>query len=81
VFATAVAFLVQTWAQGFLEPSRVAIILTSEIVFAALIAYGIGQEEPTLFSVLGGSVMLMAMLIVEWPSREKEFVPLEPMAH
>ena len=81
VFATAIAFLVQTWAQGFLEPSRVAIILTSEIVFAALIAYGIGQEEPTFFSVLGGSVMLMAMLIVEWPSKEKEFVPLEPMAH
>jgi drug/metabolite transporter (DMT)-like permease len=81
VLATAVAFLVQTWAQGFLEPSRVAIILTSEVVFAAVISYSVGQEEPTFLAVLGGSVMLMAMLIVEWPSKNKELVPLEPMAH
>lgn len=81
VLATAVAFLVQTWAQGFLEPSRVAIILTSEVVFAAVISYSVGQETPTFLSVLGGSVMIMAMLIVEWPSKKKELVPLEPMAH
>lgn len=81
VLATAVAFLVQTWAQGFLEPSRVAIILTSEVVFAAVISYSVGQETPTFLAVLGGSVMLMAMLIVEWPSKNKELVPLEPMAH
>jgi drug/metabolite transporter (DMT)-like permease len=81
ILATAVAFLVQTWAQGFLEPSRVAIILTSEVVWAAAIAYGIGQEQPTFLSLLGGSVMITAMLIVEWPSKNKELVPLEPMAH
>jgi drug/metabolite transporter (DMT)-like permease len=81
VLATAVAFLVQTWAQGFLEPSRVAIILTSEVVFAAVISYSVGQETPTFLPVLGGSVMLVAMLIVEWPSKNKELVPLEPMAH
>lgn len=81
VLATAVAFLVQTWAQSFLEPSRVAIILTSEVVFAAVISYSVGQEEPSFLPVLGGSVMLAAMLIVEWPNRNKELVPLEPMAH
>lgn len=81
VLATALAFFVQTWAQGFLDPSRVAIILTSEIVWAAMIAYGIGQEEPTFITVLGGSVMLGAMLIVEWPTKNKEPVPLEPMVH
>jgi len=81
VLATAVAFLIQTWAQGFLEPSRVAIILTSEVVFAAVISYSVGQETPTFLPVLGGSVMILAMLIVEWPSKNKELVPLEPMAH
>ena len=81
VLATALAFLVQTWAQGFLDPSRVAIILTSEVVWAAVIAYGVGQEKPEFLSVLGGSVMLSAMLIVEWPTRKKELVTLEPMAH
>ena len=81
VLATALAFFVQTWAQGFLDPSRVAIILTSEIVWAAAIAYGIGQEEPTFITVLGGGIMLAAMLIVEWPTKQKELVPLEPMVH
>jgi drug/metabolite transporter (DMT)-like permease len=81
VLATALAFFVQTWAQGFLDPSRVAIILTSEVVWAAAIAYGVGQEKPEFLSILGGSVMLSAMLIVEWPSKKKELVPLEPMPH
>lgn len=81
VLATALAFFVQTWAQGFLDPSRVAIILTTEVVWTAVIAYSIGQEEPTLVSLTGGGIMLIAMLIVEWPSRHKELVPLEPMAH
>lgn len=81
VLATAVAFFVQTWAQSFLDPSRVAIILTSEVVWAAVIAYSVGQENPELMSVIGGSVMLSAMLIVEWPTKNKELVPLEPMTH
>ena len=79
VLATALAFFVQTWAQGFLDPSRVAIILTTEVVWSAVIAYSIGQEKPTFLSLLGGGVMLAAMFIVEWPSKRKELVPLEPM--
>ena len=81
VLATALAFFVQTWAQGLLDPSRVAIILTSEVIWTAAIAYAVGQEKPTFLSLLGGGVMLVAMLIVEWPTKAKELVPLEPMAH
>lgn len=81
LLATALAFFIQTWAQSFLDPSRVAIILTSEVVWAALISYSVGQEDPTTPSLIGGAIMLIAMLIVEWPSKEKELVPLEPMAH
>ncbi len=81
VLATALAFFVQTWAQGFLDPSRVAIILTSEVVWTAIIAYSVGQEQPTFVSLLGGGIMLAAMLIVEWPTKQKELVPREPMVH
>lgn len=81
VLATALAFFVQTWAQGFLDPSRVAIILTTEVIWAAAIAYAVGQEEPTFLSLLGGGIMLIAMFIVEWPTKHKELVPLEPMVH
>jgi drug/metabolite transporter (DMT)-like permease len=69
VFATAAAFFVQTWAQSKMEASRVAIVLTTEIVFAASFAYAIGQEQPRLQTVLGGSMMLFAMLLVEWPRK------------
>jgi drug/metabolite transporter (DMT)-like permease len=70
VFSTAVAFFVQTWAQSHMDASRVAIILTSEVVFAAVIAVAVGQEVLKLKTVLGGLIMIAAMLLVEWPSRK-----------
>lgn len=70
VLATALAFFVQTWAQGIMDASRVAIILTSEVVFAAAISVAVGQEELTFKTMLGGSLMVAAMLLVEWPSRK-----------
>jgi drug/metabolite transporter (DMT)-like permease len=68
VFATAAAFLVQTWAQSIMDPSRVAIILTTEVIFAAAIAVAVGQEVLALRVVIGGALMVLAMLIVEWPN-------------
>lgn len=82
VFATAIGFFVQTWAQARLEPSRVAIILTLEVVFTAVIAVAVGQEVLELKTIIGGAIMIAAMLLVEWPSRNKDqLVPIEPMAH
>jgi drug/metabolite transporter (DMT)-like permease len=68
LLSTVFAFWVQTWAQTSIEPSRVALLITSEVVFTALIAVGVGQEPLTLTMVLGGSIMLTAMLLVEWPT-------------
>jgi drug/metabolite transporter (DMT)-like permease len=73
LFATAVAFFVQTWAQGHMDASRVAIILTSEVVFAAAISVAVGQEVLQLKTILGGLIMIAAMLLVEWPSRKPAF--------
>ncbi len=70
LFATAVAFFVQTWAQGHMDASRVAIILTSEVVFAAAISVAVGQEVLQLKTIIGGIIMIAAMLLVEWPSRK-----------
>ena len=82
VFATAIGFFVQTWAQARLEPARVAIILTLEVVFTAVIAVAVGQELLSLKTIIGGAIMIAAMLLVEWPSRNKnQLVPIEPMAH
>jgi drug/metabolite transporter (DMT)-like permease len=72
VFATAMAFLIQTWAQSIMDPSRVAIILTGEIVFAAAIAIAVGQEVLSLRTVIGGVLIVLAMLIVEWPDKKSK---------
>lgn len=71
VLATAVAFFVQTWAQSLMDASRVAIILTSEVVFAAAISVSVGQEVLTIKTLIGGALMVAAMLVVEWPKRSK----------
>ena len=83
VFATALAFFIQTWAQSIMDASRVAIILTMEVVFAALTSVAVGQEVLSIQVIFGGSLMLAAMLLIEWPRKDTtpEEVIYEPMAH
>ena len=76
VFATAMAFLVQTWAQSIMDPSRVAIILTTEVIFAAAIAVAVGQEVLAIRTIIGGALIVIAMVVVEWPSKKSKS-PLE----
>jgi drug/metabolite transporter (DMT)-like permease len=95
VFATVFAFFVQTWAQARLEASRVAIILTLEVVFTALISVGVGQEVLAPKTVIGGVFMIAAMVIVVVPTHnrrarttglpaaddEGDLVAIEPLPH
>lgn len=83
VFSTAIAFFVQTWAQGIMDASKVSIYLTFEVVFTAALAVLVGQESLQLKTVLGGLLMMGAMLIVEWPSKKNSgaIVPLETFPH
>jgi drug/metabolite transporter (DMT)-like permease len=71
IFAGALAMLGQTWAQAHLPATRTAIIMSMEPVFAAFFALLVGNESPTLRMVVGGLVVLSAMLIVELAPRRK----------
>ena len=64
VFATAVAFIIQTWSQAHISATKVAVILTMEVVFAALFAVIFGGEVLTLQVLLGGSLVLSAMYLI-----------------
>jgi len=64
VFATAVAFVVQTWSQAHMSTTKVAVILTMEVVFAAFFAIVFGGEILTLQKTLGGVLVLIAMLVI-----------------
>lgn len=71
LFAGAAALLGQTWAQAHLPPTRSAIIMSMEPVFAALFAVLLGGESVTARMLLGGGMVLAAMLIVELVPRRK----------
>ena len=64
VFTAAVAFVVQTWSQAHMTTTKVAVILTMEVVFAALFAIIFGGERLTLQATLGGLMVLTAMFMI-----------------
>jgi drug/metabolite transporter (DMT)-like permease len=71
LFAGAAALLGQTWAQAHLAPTRSAIIMSMEPVFAAFFAVLLGGESVTLRMLLGGAMVLAAMLLVELVPRRR----------
>lgn len=64
VFATAIAFIIQTWSQAHMSATKVAVILTMEVVFAALFAILFGGESLTLQSTIGGLMVITAMYLI-----------------
>ena len=65
VFAGAFAMIGQTWAQAHLPPTRAAIIMSMEPVFAAVFAVMLGGESATIRMAVGGLLVLAAMLMAE----------------
>ena len=64
LFATSLAFIVQTWAQSFIPPSSVGVILAMEVVFAAIFGIWILNESLTLRIASGGAMVLVAMYAI-----------------
>jgi len=64
VICTAVAFVVQTWSQAHMSATKVAVILTMEVVFAAFFAIVLGGETLTLRALLGGVLVMLAMFMI-----------------
>ena len=69
VVAGGLALLAQTWAQAHLPPTRCALIMSMEPVFASFFAVWLGGEHLTSRLLLGGSMVLAAMLVVELAPR------------
>ena len=79
VVSTSIAFLIQTWAQSMMDASRVAILLTSEVVWAATFAVLAGQEKLSTRTLIGGATMIAAMLVVEWPTKASQEIAVHPL--
>ena len=63
-FATAFALVLQTWDQALISPTKAGIIYTLEPAFAALFAF-VGGERVAASTLEGGSLVLVAMVLVE----------------
>lgn len=64
VFASALAFAAQTWAQRRLPPARVALVLVTEPAFGGLFGWTVAGSWP-LREVAGAAMMLAGMLVSE----------------
>ncbi len=64
IICTALAFIVQTWSQAHMSATKVAVILTMEVVFAAIFAVLFGGESLTIKALFGGMMVLTAMFMI-----------------
>lgn len=71
LIAGALALIVQTWAQAHLTPTRAAIAMTMEPVFASAFAVLFGSDSLTWRMIVGGALVVSAMYLVELAPRRK----------
>lgn len=65
LFATALAFSIQTWAQRWTNPTRTALIFTMEPVFAWITSFLLLGEILTRRAGVGAALILGGILMVE----------------
>ncbi len=65
IFATAVAFSLQLWAQQYTTPSHAAILFTLEPVFAVITSYLILRERLGMRAIAGAALVLAGILAAE----------------
>jgi len=65
VFATAVAFTVQLWAQQYTPPSHAAILFALEPVFAVITSYLVLHERLTARAMKGAGLIVAGIVIAE----------------
>ena len=74
VFASAIAFSIQTWSQSHMDPTRAAVILSFEPVFAGIFGVWVAGDALTWRVALGGALILGAMYLVELGPRHNDEV-------
>ncbi len=65
IFNTGLCYLIQMTAQKSLPPTRVSLILSSESLFGAVFSVLAGYDPFSVRLVVGGSIMMCAILLVE----------------
>lgn len=80
ILAGIVTMALQTWAQRHIPPTRTALLMTLEPVFASAFAVAFGGEHVTLRLILGGALILLATLVGVRGNESAEPLPERPPA-
>jgi drug/metabolite transporter (DMT)-like permease len=67
VFASALAYLIQVWAQRRLSAARIALVFALETVFAGLFGYALAGDRLGWLG-WGGCAVILAAIVVAEPS-------------
>lgn len=85
IFATALAFSVQVWAQQYSSANHAAIIFTLEPVFAGLTSFVFYHERLGARSLAGAGLILAGILMAELlrpaPAAESSVLPAKTAQH
>ena len=74
IFSTCIAFFVQTRAQKTTHPSKTAIIISSEAVFASILSVVLGYEFFSISLLLGGILVMSAVVFTESKLKYRKIV-------
>jgi drug/metabolite transporter (DMT)-like permease len=72
VLAMAVSYVVQTWAQRRLSPTRVGVLLAAEPAFAVLVAVLVADEVLSWQLLLAGALVIASMIVSELGSHRDD---------
>jgi drug/metabolite transporter (DMT)-like permease len=67
LFASALAYLIQVWAQRRLSAARIAIVFSLETVFAGIFGYWLSGDRLGWLG-WGGCVLILAGIVVAEPA-------------
>ena len=70
LFATVFAFIIQTWAQSIIASTTVAVLLTTEVFFAAIFSVLTGTETLSLRVIIGGLAISAGMYMIIFTERK-----------
>ena len=74
ILASALAYIIQTWVQRLISAVSVAVTMTMEPVFAGLFGVIVADEKLTVRIVIGGILILGAMIVTGLQEKPKERV-------
>ncbi len=77
VVAGTLTMLLQTWAQARIDPTRAAVVMAGEPIWAAAFAVALGGESVTWRMVTGGFAIVAAMYLTELAPRLRRPGPVE----